>query len=261
MAQTTLEHLESIHRPAAKPAETQQPNIERAVAVAGGGSLIALGLLGRSGWSRLTLAVAGLALTYRGLTGRSLLSGRKETKHYGTSHAASKMKARRGFRFETAMTIQRSPEELFRAWRDLENLPVFLEHLHSVRDTGVGKSHWIAHGPVGNVEWDAEIISERPNELLAWQSLPGSTLDTAGSVRFDELFPKDRGTVVRILLQYDPPGGGIVESVARLFGSGFEHSVREDLRRFKQIMEAGEVPTTAGQPSGMCGKKRKGGAS
>jgi uncharacterized membrane protein len=127
-----------------------------------------------------------------------------------------------------------------------------MQHLEGVRAEG-SRSHWVACGPLGHrVEWDAEIITDSVNELIGWRSLPGSEVDTAGSVHFREL-PEGRGTEVRVSLKYDPPAGKLGAAVARLFGASPQSQVREDLRRFKQFMETGEIPTTAGQPRGTCG--------
>jgi uncharacterized membrane protein len=123
-----------------------------------------------------------------------------------------------------------------------------MEHLESVAMREEGISHWVAKGPAGMpVEWDARIINEVENKVIGWQSLDGSTISTAGSVNFDE---DPHGTRVTVHLQYNPPGGKLGAAVARLFGEEPNQTIREDLRRFKQLMEAGEVPTTEGQPAG-----------
>ena len=124
-----------------------------------------------------------------------------------------------------------------------------MRNLESVKVDG-DRSHWVARGPLGHsVEWDAEIVNRRENELIAWRSLEGSQVDTAGSVHFVPL-GGDRGTEVRVVLKYDPPGGRIGSAVAWLFGASPERQIREDLRRFKQVMETGTVPTIEGQPHG-----------
>jgi uncharacterized membrane protein len=116
--------------------------------------------------------------------------------------------------------------------------------------TGDKYSHWIAKAPAGmTVEWDAEIIEDRPNQMIAWRSLEGADVDHMGSVRFEHA-PSTRGTIVRARLQYSPPAGVIGASIARLFGEDPNWQVKDDLRRFKQIMEAGEILTTEGQPAG-----------
>src|SRR5204863_9344977 len=145
------------------------------------------------------------------------------------------------------ITIQCTQQEPYQFWRNLENLAHVMRHLESVRVQG-NRSHWVAKGPLGMcVEWDAEIYNENPNEMIAWRSLEGAAVDTTGSVHFRPA-PGGRGTEVRVVLKYDPPAGKVGASVARLFGNSAAQQVQEDLRRFKQVMEAGEVPTTEGQP-------------
>jgi uncharacterized membrane protein len=151
---------------------------------------------------------------------------------------------------EKSVTVNKSPEELYRFWRNFENLPRFMDHLESVRVEGEGRSHWVAKAPAGTtVEWDAEIYNEKENELIAWRSLEGADVDNAGSVRF-EGDAEGSSTIVRVSLKYDPPGGVIGATFAKLFGEEPSQQIEEDLRRFKQVMEAGEPPTTEGQSSG-----------
>jgi uncharacterized membrane protein len=146
--------------------------------------------------------------------------------------------------------VNRPAAELYRYWRNFENLPKFMDHLESVRTTGEKRSHWVAKAPAGTtVEWDAEIINEKENELIAWRSLENADVDNAGSVRFQEA-PAGRGTEVRVSLEYDPPGGMVGAAIAKLFGEAPDQQIQEDLRRFKQVMEAGERATTEGQASG-----------
>jgi uncharacterized membrane protein len=116
-----------------------------------------------------------------------------------------------------------------------------MRHLESVRVTGEGRSHWVARAPAGTtVEWDAEVVEDRPNELIAWRSLPGSEVPNSGTVRF-ALAPGGRGTEVRVELQYDPPGGKLAAVVAKLFREEPSQQVQDDLRNFKQVLEIGEV--------------------
>jgi uncharacterized membrane protein len=148
------------------------------------------------------------------------------------------------------VTINRSPRELYEFWRTFEKLPQFMNHLKSVTQTGSNRSHWVAKGPAGtSVEWDAEIINERPDELIAWRSLPDSDVDHAGTVRFEPAGGK-RGTVVKVELHYKPPAGALGKALAQLFGESPEKQIHVDLHRFKQLMEAGEIATTEGQPAG-----------
>jgi uncharacterized membrane protein len=132
--------------------------------------------------------------------------------------------------------------EVFRFWRRLENLPRFMTHLERVTESSGGKSHWVAVGPGGlAVKWDAEIINEVENKLMAWQSLPGSDVVTAGSVNFASA-RAGRSTEVSVHLQYAPPAGKAGALIASLFGREPSQTIREDLRRFKQLLEAGEIP-------------------
>ncbi len=123
-------------------------------------------------------------------------------------------------------------------------------HLQSVQATDATHSHWVVRGPMGSrIEWDAEIFNEKPGELIAWRSVEGSEIDNAGSVRFQKA-PADRGTVVTVELNYEPPGGRIGASIAWLFGEEPRIQIEDDLRRFKEIMEAGEIASVDGQPKG-----------
>ena len=132
--------------------------------------------------------------------------------------------------------------DVYRFWRHLENLPQFMTHLDRVTEAPDGTSHWVTSGPAGlAVEWDAEIINEVENKLLAWRSLPGSDVVSAGSVNFDAA-RGGRSTQVSVHLQYAPPAGKAGALVASLFGREPSQTVREDLRHLKQLLEAGEVP-------------------
>jgi uncharacterized membrane protein len=180
------------------------------------------------------VALGSAALLYRGVRQRS-----------DTRRALG---GSRGIRVEHAVTINRPLAEVYRFWRNFENLPQFMEHLERVSLRDVGISHWIARGPAGiSVEWDARIINEIDNKLIAWQSIEGSTIATAGSVTFDDT---EHGTRVRVKLQYNPPAGRLGAAIARLFGEEPAIQIREDMRRFKQLLETGEIPTIIGQPTG-----------
>ena len=149
-----------------------------------------------------------------------------------------------------SITINRPLEEIYTFWRNFENLPQFMNHLHSVRVEDEKRSHWVAKGPAGTeVEWDAEIIEEKPNELIAWRSLPGATVENAGSVRFEPA-TGGRGTIVRVKLQYRPPGGALGATIAKLFGEDPAKQIAVDLLRFKQLLETGEIARTEGQSAG-----------
>jgi uncharacterized membrane protein len=125
-----------------------------------------------------------------------------------------------------------------------------MKHLESVQVTGDNRSHWKAKAPLGaSVEWDAQVTVDQPGQLLAWHSVEGSEVDNAGTVRFERA-PGGRGTIVRVEMQYSPPGGKAGAVIARLFGEEPSRQLDEDLRRFKWLIETGEIPTTVGQPSG-----------
>jgi Predicted integral membrane protein len=141
----------------------------------------------------------------------------------------------------TSITINRPPEEVYRFWRNLENLPRFMSHLESVQVIDEERSHWVAKAPAGmKVEWDAEIAKDVPNQLIAWRSLEGADVDNSGMVRFDRA-PGGRGTEVRVEVVYNPPGGALGAGIAKLFGEAPEQQIKGDLRRLKQVLEVGEV--------------------
>jgi uncharacterized membrane protein len=147
---------------------------------------------------------------------------------------------------KNSLIINRAPEELYRYWHNFENLPNIMKHLESVRVSDERRSHWVAKAPAGtSVEWDAEITEDRPNELIAWRSLEGSDVENSGSVRFQPA-PGNRGTIVRVEINYTPPGGALGSLVAKLFGEEPGQQAQESLRCFKQLMETGEVAISDG---------------
>jgi uncharacterized membrane protein len=224
---------------------------ERIASMIGGGMLAFMGLK-RGSWSGWALTALGGEMLYRGATGYCPMYGALgiRTADKGQGAATTSVPYELGIRVEHSVTVNKPRAEVYSFWRNLENLPQFMKHLHSVRVTGDKRSHWVACGPAGrSVEWDAEIINEIPDELIGWRSLEGSQVDNAGSVHFKDT-PNGRGTEVRVLLQYNPPAGVIGATLAKIWGEEPSQQIQEDLRRFKAIMEAGEVPTTEGQPHG-----------
>jgi uncharacterized membrane protein len=156
----------------------------------------------------------------------------------------------RGLRVIDAIRLEQPIEQVFSYWRRLENLPTFMSHLVSVTQTSPTRSHWVAKGPAGlNVEWDAEIFNEIDNKLIAWRSLPGSDIVTAGSVNFDAA-RAGRSTQVTVNLQYDPPAGKAGALIAAMFGRAPSQTIREDLRKWKQRMEAGEIACAGASEGG-----------
>jgi uncharacterized membrane protein len=150
---------------------------------------------------------------------------------------------------ERAVTINRSPEECYRFWRDFENLPRFMPHLKSVRTTGENRTHWIAGVGAKEFSWDAEVTADTPGQCISWHSLEGADVDHAGSVRFERA-PGERGTIVRVQMHYAPPAAEAGAMVAKIMGQDPEQEIYRSLRRFKQVMETGDVVTTEGQPAG-----------
>jgi uncharacterized membrane protein len=214
---------------------------ERLASVIGGG-MLALGGLAfcPNTVGKLVSAALGGTLVYRGLSGHCHLYGTLGVNTAEKHGEQSAVEAGAGVKVEHALTINRPAAELYRFWRQLDNLPRFMRHLKDVRVLGPKRSYWVARGPLGvGVEWDAEINNEKPDELIAWRSLPGSEVDTAGSVHF-EATAGGRSTVMRVVLKYDPPAGKAGAMIARLFGTAPEQQVRDDLEHFKQLMEAGE---------------------
>ena len=146
-----------------------------------------------------------------------------------------------GIHAKGTCVVNCAPEEVYEFWRNFQNLPRFMRHVESIEDLGDGRSHWTVKGPAGmNVEWDATMIADVPSEVITWRSLENSDVDHAGAVRFERA-PGNRGTIVKVNLQYEPVGGVIGASIAKLFGEEPEQQLDVDLRRFKQVMEVGEV--------------------
>lgn len=223
---------------------------ERWLSLAGGAAAIYYGAK-RKSLLGSALAIAGGGLAARGLTGQSdvlvylgLMKPAKGSLPYGQV-----IKIRR------SIIVNRSPEELYRFWHNFQNLPNFMNNIESVQTLGERRSHWVMSGPGGTtIEWDAEIIADEPNRMIGWRSI-GGRVDHAGSVRFERA-TGSRGTVVRVQLQYNPPGGRIGATVAKLFGRDPDQAIREDLARFKELMETGEIPTAESRSSGRVERRR-----
>lgn len=180
-------------------------------------------------------AVVGGALLYKGAKG---IGGSK------------KSSSTRGVTAKDKVTINKSREELYSYWRNLENLPNFMSHIKEVRETGDRRSEWIAKipGGMGTMEWDAEIIQDRTNHLIMWRSLPGSEVENSGEVRF-EIDPKGRGTIVETTITYSPPAGEAGDFAAKLINPAFEKLVKNDLKQFKKLMEKGRALKRKSQPT------------
>ena len=219
-------------------------NVERLISGVGGGALIGYAITNRTK-TGIALGLLGAGLLYRGATGQC-----EAYRSLGINTAANDSEdVARDVHIEKSITVNSTPKELFRFWRNFENLPAFMEDLESVTQLDETRSHWVATGPGGKqVEWDAEIYNEKEDELIAWRSLPGSDVTNAGSVHFEEA--PGHGTYVKVVLNYNPPGGKAASLLAKLFGKEPGQLVEHNLRRFKQLIETGEIPTTKGQTSG-----------
>jgi uncharacterized membrane protein len=228
------------HFPTSTTSSPLQVNVgmtERLASAASGAALLTTALKKRSLLSAV-LAVAGGALVSRGLSGHCPVNaalGRDSSD--GQADALD---------LTTAVTVAAPRDVVYDFWRRLENLPRFMEHLREVRVTGNGRSFWSADIPGldATIEWEAEIVADQEGERLAWRSLPGSDVENAGDVRFRDA-PGHRGTEVVVRILYNPPAGVPGHALGKAFGPVFRQLIKEDVRRFKHIVEAGEVPTTS----------------
>jgi uncharacterized membrane protein len=213
--------------------------LEQWVSIAAGAALVVAGLGRRrsAGW---TLAALGGMLIHRGVTGHCRVFDALGLNTAGTGQdTRAALGGPRGTHVDESIVINRPIEELYRFWRNLENLPQFMRHLESVERVTDTLSRWRAWGPGGAiVEWTAEIINEVPNQVIGWRSIEGSDVVSAGSVNFDR--EDALSTRVSVRLQYSPPGGKVGAALARLIGRDAATEIRQDLYRFKQLVETGE---------------------
>ncbi|WP_066425779.1 SRPBCC family protein [Anabaena sp. 4-3] len=218
--------------------QTQAGEMERWASLIRDGALVLTGLKQASLRGVLTALAGGGVVA------------QKATKHSTIEQVQAAIGLNKPIKVEKTVTIDKPAEELYRYWHNFENLPTFMKHLKYVRVYNDRRSHWIANAPLGNsVEWDADILEDRENEFISWASVEGADVENSGFVRFKKA-PGDRGTEVKVVLEYNPPGGTLAAIFAKLFGEEPEQQIGDELRRFKMLMEAGEIATTQGQPSG-----------
>lgn len=235
-----------------KGADRQKINVgssERAASVAAGSILSLVGISRRSMTGLLAAGVGG-AMIYRGVSGHCHAY---DALGVDTAHPKDEI-AERGIHVEQAFLINRPAEDLYRYWRNFQNLPRIMSHLESVQVIDDRKSRWVARAPRiagGSISWEAEITRDEPNSAIGWRSLPGSRVETAGQIRFSKAMG-DRGTEVHVFMDYIPPAGKLGHWIATLFGEAPRRQMRDDLRNFKRMMETGEIPTINGQPHGTC---------
>jgi uncharacterized membrane protein len=215
---------------------SESSDVERWASLVTASVAVAYGLQRRT-LPGIFLAVAATPFAYRGLAGEWPPFKRLLTAHEDTRTALG---GERGVRVRDAIRLEKPLDEVYRFWRRLENLPQFMTHLERVTEVGDGRSHWVAKGPAGTrVEWDAEIINEAENKVISWRSIPGGDVVTAGSVSFERA-RAGRSTQVTVNLQYAVPAGPLGAWMATIFGREPSQTIREDLRRVKQLLEAGE---------------------
>ena len=221
-----------------------------------GAALITYGLKRRDA-AGIVSALIGDAFIHRGATGncpvyRALGVSTVDaeavldsSRRRDVTGRAATVNARDAIKVERSVTISAPREALYAFWKDFTNLPRFMEHLDSVRVDDARRSRWTAKAPAGkSVEWDAEIVNDVPGSIIAWTTIGDPDVANAGAVHFSDA-PGGRGTVVKVTLDYEPPGGRLGNLVARLFGKDPDRQVREDLRKFKQLMETGAITTSA----------------
>ncbi len=231
--------------------------MERVISALGGVSLATFGLK-QSNWFGTGLAVIGGLCVVRGATGHSNLydwldistAEQKQNFAPGIPHTVSSIPGQRGTRVQRSMTVLRSPQDLYNFWYDVEKAPLYMDYIESVMRTGERTSHWIAKGPLGNqVEWNAELLEVVPNKTIAWHVHGKPTTGNAGKVTFEPT-PDGHGTVVTLELDFFQFRGALGSSLGNLLGHIPERQVIGTLRHFKELMEAGEIATIKGQPTG-----------
>ncbi|CAN5580608.1 SRPBCC family protein [soil metagenome] len=206
------------------------------------GALVAGTVLVFGGWRRggaigALMKLGGAAFLYRGQQGYRRLyeAVGLELPHNPTGVGEYNV------RVDASVEIAQPPRELYRIWRNLENLPIFMTNLAEVKEVDDRRSQWSAKAPLGTtISWDAEIINDIPDKLIAWQSLEGSGVDNAGSISFEE--NESGGTTLKVVLRYDPPADALGQKIAKLFGQDAQKQIEESLFKFKQYMEIKALP-------------------
>ncbi len=231
---------------------------ERWISAVGGGTLVAYGLARRN-WFGLTLAALGGSLLYRGISGHSVLyqalkrntaSPKKHAEEYPWAGNVTPLPDGKGIRVQRTLTINRNAEELYALWRDVEKAPLYMEHIKSVTSTGPRTSHWVAEEPGGKtIEWNSEVLQDEPGRLIAWHAHGQPATSNAGNVRFTPA-PAGRGTQVTLEMDYFQFDNPLGRTMGKVLGRLPENEALETLRHFKALVEASEIPTIEGQPTG-----------
>ncbi len=230
---------------------------ERWISGVSGGLLAAYGVFRRD-WLGTGIAIVGSALFYRGASGHSFIyqamkiSTAEQQPNFapGIPKTVSSIPGKRGLRVQRSMTVNRSAEDLFNYWYDIEKAPRYMDYIQSVMRTGERTSHWVAQGPMNKtIEWNSELLQVVPNKSISWHAHGKPTTANAGKVSFDSA-PNGHGTIVTLELDFLQFQGALGTGIGNLIGHIPEKQALETLRHFKEIMEAGEVPTIKGQPTG-----------
>ena len=228
---------------------TNVPEAERWISAIAGGTLLTYGLKSQGTALRLVTSVAAAGLFHRAITGHCMLYSALDINRTEDRSGVVSVRHRHGNKIEKSVTIEKPAHELYQWWRNLENLQQILPNIKSVQVDG-NRSHWPIEGP-GHMsfEWNAEIYVEQEDERIAWRSLESSEVRHAGSVSF-QAASQGRGVEVKVIINYEPPGGALGSQIAKLIGDPPEAQLEEALTRFKQLLETGEIATTLGQPTG-----------
>jgi uncharacterized membrane protein len=209
------------------------------------GDVMDLALLG-AGFAAWRVRRGRLAVAAAGVLGATAVDAFCAEQLRGLGRLSAHADADGTLRVRKRVTVNRPPDALYRFWRDFTNHPRFMERVESVQVSSDRRTHWRARGPGGvGLEWDAEVTDERPNERIAWRSLEQAPYRHAGVVRFEPA-AGGRGTTVTVELEYRPPGGALTAAAAKLIGYAPEQQLQEDLRRFKQLVETGQIAVAGG---------------
>ena len=240
MIRNTEQGTATVLPPATGSSNINVGPVERVASVLVGAAAAVYGLKQITKPTGVTLALVGAQLLYRGVTGYCMVNRAIGRNSNRTIKKTSPME------IQHTLIVNKPKAEVYAFWRNLENLPLFMKHLHSVVEEDSVNSTWKAHVPghVGTITWKAVVTEDVPNESLIWSSKPGSTVDTAGEVRFTSR--ADNSTELRIRMTYRLPAGDVGTLAGKLFSPVVERMISEDLQRFKTMMESGEFSTLAG---------------
>jgi uncharacterized membrane protein len=231
-----------------RPTVHNVADMERVASVALGAALVTLGLRRRD-LGGVVAALIGGALVHRGASGHCYIYERLgmstgdaeavlDAPRKDVTSRAATVNARKAIKVERSIIVNAPRSALYAFWRRFENLPHFMDHLESVTETSSTRSHWKAKAPAGtSVEWDAELVNDIPDTLIAWKTVGHPDVSNAGSVHFDAA--GEGSTRVRVVLDYEPPAGRAGQMVAHLFGEEPDQQVEDDLARFKEFVESG----------------------